>query len=60
VSEQATVSEAELWLERYNAALELGLSDEEAATFATGGDMGELIKLVDGGCPLDLIRQIVT
>lgn len=53
-------SEAEDWIVAYNAALDAGLSDQEAAIFATGGgDIDELARLIEGGCPVGLLAAIL-
>jgi hypothetical protein len=50
-----------VWLRRYTEALRAGLSERDAAQFADSDqDIGWLRKLVEGHCPSDLIREIVT
>ena len=60
MSSVQTSSPAADWLDRYNAAIGAGLTDQEATIFATAeGDLEELAKLVDGGCDPLLIAKIV-
>lgn len=48
------------YLRRYREARRAGLTIVEARLFAeSDADVGELRKLVKGGCPVELIRDIV-
>lgn len=48
------------YLRRYREARRAGLTIVEARLFAESpADVGELRKLVKGGCPVELIRDIV-
>lgn len=49
-----------VWQWRYDQARALGLTIEQAATFADGrGDLGLLRALVDRGCPPRLALRIL-
>lgn len=51
--------EAQAWWDRFNAAMTAGLTEEEATTFASDGDLEQLVKLVAAGCEPRMIARIV-
>lgn len=49
-----------VWRHRYREARAVGLTTVEAAMFAdTNRDLGDLRRLVDGGCPSRLLAAIL-
>lgn len=58
--EDRDLETAEVWRRRYQEARRAGLPPDDALMFATSTvDVGELRKLIDAGCSVDLLRRIV-
>ena len=56
----ATDEQQRVRLRRYREAVQAGLTIVEARLFADSeADVGELRRLVEAGCPPELIRRIV-
>lgn len=52
--------QAEVFRRRYREARRAGLIPEDALEFAAGdGDVGELRRLADAGCPPEQLARIV-
>lgn len=50
---------AVMFWRRYNEATSAGMNEEDCTLFATYGDVGELRRLIVGGCPKHLLAKIV-